>query len=79
MEEALKRFLENLKAEPTTPSHRIEIAAGHFGGREFSRKHYAALFPSLSTATASRDLRHGVEIGRLLKTGEKALTRYCVA
>ena len=76
VEEALRRFLENLIAEPTTPSHRVEVAAGHFSGRDFSRKDYAALFPSLSTATASRDLRHGVETGRLIKTGDKALTRY---
>ncbi|MEM9282427.1 MAG: Fic family protein [Verrucomicrobiota bacterium] len=76
VEEALRRFLETLRAEPTTPSHRIEIAFGHFGGREFSRKDYSSIFPTLSTSTASRDLRHGVEIGRLSKTGGKALTRY---
>jgi len=76
VEEALQRFMENLKVEPITSSHRIETAARHFGEREFSRKHYAVLFPKLSTATASRDLRKGVELGRLEKTGEKALTRY---
>jgi Fic family protein len=76
VEESLKRFLENLKAEPSTPSHRIEIAAARHGAQEFSRKDYAAVFPTLSTATASRDLRHGVELGRLMKRGEKALTRY---
>lgn len=76
VEEALERFLGDLSAEPSTPSHRIEIAAGHFSGREFSRKDYAAIFPSLSTATASRDLRHGVDSGRLVRSREKALTRY---
>ena len=76
VEEALRRFLGNLKAEPSTPSHRIEIAAARFGAQEFSRKDYAAVFPTLSTATASRDLRHGFEIGRLVRRGQKALTRY---
>lgn len=76
VEKALRRFLETLRAEPATASHRIEIASGHFGEREFSRKDYSSLFPSLSTATASRDLRHGVETGRLIKAGERALTRY---
>ncbi len=76
VEEALKRFLGNIKVEPSTPSQRIEIAAGHFSGREFSRKDYAAIFPRLSTATASRDLRHGVDSGRLQRSGEKALSRY---
>ena len=72
----MKRFLENLRAEPTTPSQRIEIAARHLAGRKFSRKDYAALFPNISTATASRDLRHGVGSGRRIRTGEEALTRY---
>jgi len=76
VEEALKRFLGDLKPEPSTASHRIEIAAGHLAGREFSRKDYSAIFPSISTATASRDLRHGIDSGRLQKSGEKALTRY---
>lgn len=76
VEEALKRFLGDLRPEPSTASHRIEIAAGHLAGREFSRKDYAAIFPSLSTATASRDLRHGVDSGRLERSGEIALTRY---
>ena len=76
VEEALGRFLENLRAEPSSASHRIEIAASRFGAREFSRKDYAVHFPNLSTATASRDLRLGAETGRLIKSGEKALTRY---
>jgi len=78
VEEALQRFLQNLRAEPTTPSHRIEIAVRHFESRGFSRKDYASLFPRISPATASRDLRHGVELGLLVKSGDKALTRYRV-
>jgi hypothetical protein len=48
----------------------------HFAREEFSRKHYLELFRTLSTATASRDLKEGVDQGLRSKSGEKALTRY---
>lgn len=76
VEEALRRFLSNLKGEPSTPAHRLELAAGSLRARQFSRKDYQELYPNLSPATASRDLRAGVESGLLRKTGERALTRY---
>lgn len=76
VEQALKHFLDTLRSEPDTPSRRLEFAASRFGSREFSRKEYCALFPRLSTATASRDLRRGADSGQLMKTGETALTRY---
>jgi Fic family protein len=76
VEVALRRFLETLQAEPATQTHRLKIAARHFGKDDFSRKDYLSLFPKLSTATASRDLRHGVDEGALSKMGERALTRY---
>ena len=79
VEAALQRFLDNLQVEPITQSHRLKIAAQRFAKREFTRKDYLALFPNLSTATASRDLRKGIEVGQFLKQGEKALTRYRVA
>lgn len=41
-------------------------------------KDHASLFPNISSATASRDLRHGADLGRLIKSREKALTRYRV-
>ncbi len=44
--------------------------------RSFSRKDYMALFPNLSTATASRDLRKAVDESRLKSSGEKAQTVY---
>lgn len=78
VELALRRFLETLQAEPATQTHRLKIAARHFGKDEFSRKDYLSLFPNLSTATASRDLRHGAEEGCLSRKGERALTRYRV-
>ncbi len=43
---------------------------------EFSRKEYMDIFKNISTSTASRDLKKGVEMGILKKTGEKNKTKY---
>ena len=48
------------------------------GATEFSRKDYLKVFKDLSTATASRDLREGVESGLLEKEGDKRNTVYKV-
>jgi len=44
--------------------------------KEFSRKDYMKHFSELSTATASRDLKNGVENGLIKKTGDKKTTLY---
>ena len=44
--------------------------------KEFSRKDYLNIFKELSTASASRDLKKGVELGYFEKTGDKKLTIY---
>lgn len=43
---------------------------------EFSRKDYMNVFKDISTATASRDLKSGVEMGLFEKTGTKNKTVY---
>jgi Fic family protein len=43
---------------------------------EFSRKDYMAVFPRLSSATASRDLLAGVERGLLRRVGVRNSTKY---
>ena len=48
------------------------------GKSTFSRKDYMNLFKELSSATASRDLKKGVENGVLEKTGDKTKTVYKV-
>ena len=48
------------------------------GNREFSRKDYMNVFKNISTATASRDLRKGVEMGLFAKMGAKSRTIYKV-
>jgi Fic family protein len=73
---SVEEFLHDLRPEPMTAKARLEVARHAFGFEEFSRKDYLAQFKALSTATASRDLREGVEAGALSKRGDKSLARY---
>jgi Fic family protein len=43
---------------------------------EFSRKDYMSVFKDISSATASRDLKRGVELGLFEKEGDKTKTIY---
>mgnify|MGYP003667729640 CR=1 FL=1 len=43
---------------------------------EFTRKHYMSVFKDISSATASRDLKSGLELNLFEKTGEKNKTIY---
>jgi Fic family protein len=76
IEDALGEFLRDLRPSAATAETRLSSAKEAFGRRQFSRKDYLELFKTLSTATASRDLREGVESGALVRIGAKALTRY---
>jgi|TARA_B110000902_G_scaffold83360_1_gene98971 Fic family protein len=44
--------------------------------KEFARKDYMNTFKDISTATASRDLKKGIELGILIKQGEINKSRY---
>ena len=46
------------------------------GNKEFTRKDYMNVFKDISTATASRDLKKGIELNLLHKTGNKNKTLY---
>ncbi len=48
------------------------------GIKDFSRKDYQRVFKNLSTATASRDLKKGVELELFSTYGERNATRYRV-
>jgi len=74
--EALEDFVAVFKPEPLTSDSRLEAARNHFAKQTFSRKQYLDYFKTISTATASRDLKLGVDQKNLTKTGEKALTVY---
>lgn len=73
---ALAGFMDALKPKPLSADERLELAARHFGKKEFIRKDYLRYFKTLSTATASRDLKLGVEQSLLLKKGDRAQTSY---
>jgi Fic family protein len=82
IEFALTLTLEALAATSALPvskmsaTGRIENARQHFGAQSFSRKGYLTLFPTLSPATASRDLQHAVATDQLIRQGEKATACY---
>jgi Fic family protein len=74
--DALEAVVADLAPRRPTPESRLAAAKNHFGGRWFSRADYRALHPAVSTATASRDLRAGVDDGALESRGERRLTEY---
>lgn len=74
--EALEDFVAVFKPEPLTSESRLETARSHFSNETFSRKQYLDFFKTISTATASRDLKLGVDQKILTKSGEKAMTVY---
>lgn len=73
---ALESTLKDLAPIITTAEHRLANARDHFGNNDFTRKDYLKLFPNLSSATASRDLKAAVDGGDLRREGEKARARY---
>lgn len=71
LRDALDEFLTELKPEPLTAETRLEVFKSQFLGDWFSRKDYLNFFKTLSTATASRDLKLGVDQKVLKKNGDK--------
>lgn len=74
--DALDDFLATFKPEPLTSEGRLDLAKQHFKNQTFSRKQYLDFFKTISTATASRDLKFGIENKTLSKEGDKAVTVY---
>ena len=73
---ALQDFVDVFRPDNQTTESRLEVAREHFSEQFFSRKQYIDYFKSISTATASRDLKQGVEQELLQKTGEQSTTVY---
>ncbi len=70
LEELLK-----FRGKKLTASDRLEYIT-NIGLKEFGRKDYMDIFKNISSATASRDLKKGVEMGILKVSGEKNKTKY---
>ena len=73
---SLEDFIAVFRPKTTTPADRLENAHKQFGDKSFSRKDFLELYKSISTATASRDLKVGVDKELLERTGDKAVTLY---
>lgn len=79
MLEKIERSLETMLQTQNfslSADERIHLAKEKFQGDSFTRLEYLRHFKALSTATASRDLRIGVDKGILKKTGDKRTTKY---
>jgi Fic family protein len=74
--EAVGKLLADTRSVTLTASDRLEFARSIFKNTAFSRKDYQIYLKNISNATASRDSKHGVNIGWLQKTGEKRKTTY---
>lgn len=73
--EALSELLNNSVSVSLTQRDRLE----HFCSlqlKSFTRKDYMQVFKQLSSASASRDLKAGIEQGLFTKSGDKNLTTY---
>lgn len=74
----LNEFYQAFGREKESASGRLDYAVGELKGRTFTRKDYKALFIGMSTATASRDLKKGVDEKWITKTGDKRMTLYTI-
>ncbi len=75
----IKVSLENLIADQRrtlTNEERLLYFKEHTKLKEFTRKDYLTMFKNISTATATRDLKKGVEKGILKKTGDNRVAKY---
>lgn len=78
LHESLDALILATRSVTLTASDRLEMAIQAFGSHSFSRKDYQAVFKTISTATASRDLQQGVKMGLLERTGDKRTAVYKV-
>jgi Fic family protein len=74
--DSISEFDSETKGVTVTTSDRLAKASENFAKDPFSRKEYMELFKSISSATASRDLKEGVSSKALKVEGEKNQTRY---
>jgi Fic family protein len=68
--------LVDTQRENFTDIERLNYFLDQIDTDHFTRKDYLKMFPKISTATATRDLRNGVEEGILIRKGSDRLARY---
>lgn len=74
IDRSLNELLKGHQA-PLKDTERLEYFLG-LSTESFSRKEYRNVFKNISSATASRDLKKGVELGLLKMTGNKSSALY---
>ena len=74
---AVNRIMGDL-TRPSTSSERLQYFINQYKDTSFTRKDYLNMLDQISTATASRDLRAGVQSGLLTKSGDKRRTIYTI-
>jgi Fic family protein len=74
--ESLLVYRHTARTSPATPEQRLVQAKNSLQGRAFSRKDYLSLFRGISTATASRDLRSGLDAQQLTSRGSGRVRVY---
>ncbi len=75
----IKLSLEELvgnQRENFTEMERLNYFLDQIDTTDFTRKDYLRMFPKISTATATRDLRKGMEAGILTRKGNDRLSSY---
>lgn len=76
IKQTLEDYFKDIKDATITVSDRLNSAKGSFKNGLFSRKDYMLIHKTISSATASRDLKVGLDQGLLSKSGDKNNTRY---
>lgn len=76
IDQCLTEYVNQFTSVTMTSVERIEYSKQYFKKKHFSRKEYLSLFKSISSATSSRDLKEGVDMELLVKTGSGNQTKY---
>lgn len=76
IDQSLKQYLKEHANISITSIDRLSNAKNIFEQKEFSRKDYMSLYKNLSSASASRDLKQGVESKELKRIGKANQTKY---
>lgn len=74
--QAFKQYTQGAQFLKKDALSRLSYVQDYLRGQWFSRKDYILVHKDLSSATASRDLRSGIEQGQLLKKGDHNGTLY---
>ena len=74
--DSLSEYTKDLILPTSDPGIRLEYSRNIFGNNFFSRKDYILAHKNISMATASRDLKWGLENKLLISTGHHNQTQY---